>query len=231
MKNRIVRAFTLIELLVVIAIISVLAAILFPVFAQVREKARQTACASNELQLSLGVQMYAQDNDEALPPVQIDYGAREVLWPALVDPYVKNDKIRVCPSDSGSKLQSYGLNEMGFVDLTDDPPPPVKTLSEFQTPSETIMMSELGTRDDFKTPSPDSFTLPAPDGPDDPPTPGVITDPADARPAARHFGRANVAFMDGHVKALRLEQFYIGQTAPDKWFCANPADAASCKTE
>ena len=61
------RAFTLIELLVVIAIIAVLAAILFPVFAQAREKARQTACLSNMRQMTLGVMMYAQDYDETLP--------------------------------------------------------------------------------------------------------------------------------------------------------------------
>ena len=64
------RGFTLIELLVVIAIISILAAILFPVFAKAREKARQAACMSNEKQLALGVLMYAQDNDEVLPPTQ-----------------------------------------------------------------------------------------------------------------------------------------------------------------
>ena len=61
------RAFTLIELLVVIAIIALLAAILFPVFAQVREKARQTSCLSNEKQLGVGYMMYVQDYDERMP--------------------------------------------------------------------------------------------------------------------------------------------------------------------
>ncbi|GAB4455712.1 MAG: hypothetical protein OHK0029_12240 [Armatimonadaceae bacterium] len=66
-RNSATRAFTLIELLVVIAIIAILAAILFPVFAQAREKARQTACLSNAKQMGLGVMMYAQDYDETMP--------------------------------------------------------------------------------------------------------------------------------------------------------------------
>src|SRR5690349_418927 len=64
--------FTLIELLVVIAIISILAAILFPVFASARERARQASCLSNVKQLTLGVLMYAQDSDEALPPTAVN---------------------------------------------------------------------------------------------------------------------------------------------------------------
>ena len=65
------KAFTLIELLVVIAVISILAAILFPVFAQAREQARQTSCGSNARQLGVGVLMYIQDYDETLTPTAI----------------------------------------------------------------------------------------------------------------------------------------------------------------
>jgi prepilin-type N-terminal cleavage/methylation domain-containing protein/prepilin-type processing-associated H-X9-DG protein len=74
MKNAKNIGFTLIELLVVIAVIAILAAILFPVFAKVREKARQTTCLSNEKQLALGFLMYAQDYDETLPMAQANAG-------------------------------------------------------------------------------------------------------------------------------------------------------------
>ncbi len=198
--------FTLIELLVVIAIISILAAILFPVFQKVRENARAISCASNEKQLALGVLMYAQDAEEALPPTQ---AADNTLWPDLINPYVKNAQVRVCPDDTGA-TNSYGLNELNFVDQTDPMPPPVQTLAAFQTSSDTVMLAEVGTGDDLVTPRENSFKLTVPDG--------VLNDAADARPLARHTQRVNIAWMDGHVKSQRLEQFYTGQTPADKFF-------------
>lgn len=96
------RAFTLIELLVVIAIIAILAAILFPVFAQAREKARQAACLSNTKQIGNAVAMYAQDFDETLPMggwrVTVggtDYSSR---WFRDLYPYVKSLDVYVCPN-------------------------------------------------------------------------------------------------------------------------------------
>jgi len=100
--------FTLIELLVVIAIIAILAAILFPVFARAREKARQASCQSNLKQIGLGCQMYAQDYDEMLPinciaigPHADDFhgagGLRE-WWYEAIHPYIKNTQIWSCPS-------------------------------------------------------------------------------------------------------------------------------------
>jgi len=85
-------AFTLIELLVVIAIIAILAAILFPVFAQAREKARQTSCLSNEKQIGLGLLMYAQDYDETWVPGAnwAPGGAVNADWTGLIIPYIKN---------------------------------------------------------------------------------------------------------------------------------------------
>src|SRR3989440_9391240 len=82
--------FTLIELLVVIAIIAILAAILFPVFAQAREAARKATCLSNEKQLSLGWLMYAQDYDETFPmSAQLDPRGGQIFWMSMIDPYVK----------------------------------------------------------------------------------------------------------------------------------------------
>jgi len=94
------RAFTLIELLVVIAIIAILAAILFPVFAQARAKARQAACLSNTKQLGLALNMYVQDYDETLPAETFDYNYvddTKGIW-YLILPYTKNLDIWTCPS-------------------------------------------------------------------------------------------------------------------------------------
>ncbi len=87
------RGFTLIELLVVIAIIAILAAILFPVFARARDKARQTACLSNAKQIVLAWKMYGTDNDERDP----GYTWEDSWWRAL-QPYVRNEQVGFCPS-------------------------------------------------------------------------------------------------------------------------------------
>jgi prepilin-type N-terminal cleavage/methylation domain-containing protein/prepilin-type processing-associated H-X9-DG protein len=96
------RAFTLIELLVVIAIIAILAAILFPVFAQAREKARAISCLSNIKQVTLSFQMYLQDYDEEMVPMW-NYtpdpvlGGGYDLWPDMLNPYIKSWQIFKCP--------------------------------------------------------------------------------------------------------------------------------------
>src|SRR5262249_24861036 len=97
--------FTLIELLVVIAFIAILAAILFPVFAQAREKARQTTCLSNHKQVGHAILMYAQDYDEMFVPQWIwiqkdDQGLdRYPQWPRLLQPYVKSGEVFREPSN------------------------------------------------------------------------------------------------------------------------------------
>jgi len=101
------RGFTLIELLVVIAIIAILAAILFPVFAKARAKARQTSCLSNFRQISTAIISYCQDYDEAFPSWWDD-GTRN--WGSQVTPYMKNDQILYCP-----EAQTYFAGDTQFV--------------------------------------------------------------------------------------------------------------------
>jgi prepilin-type N-terminal cleavage/methylation domain-containing protein/prepilin-type processing-associated H-X9-DG protein len=100
------RAFTLIELLVVIAIIAILAAILFPVFAQARDKARAASCISNLKQVGTSLLMYTQDYDESFPASRHatgcpgnDGGTRHSPWSVTIFPYVKNVGVFSCPSD------------------------------------------------------------------------------------------------------------------------------------
>jgi prepilin-type N-terminal cleavage/methylation domain-containing protein/prepilin-type processing-associated H-X9-DG protein len=118
-KNRDRKGFTLIELLVVIAIIAILAAILFPVFAQAREQARKTSCLSNCKQIGLAMQMYAQDYDEQLPgwpnppshPLARTWGDWAIVVP-LLQAYNKSDNIWACPS--GPKERDWLRGPKGF---------------------------------------------------------------------------------------------------------------------
>ena len=131
------NGFTLIELLVVIAIIAVLAAILFPVFAQAREKARQTMCASNMRQIGLSLIMYRQDYDEKNPNEWPWWGQRLWDWDhtflEVIAPYTKSQQIAICPSaqsglyyskkdtrpssmNLGSTPVGYFMNETGWCD-------------------------------------------------------------------------------------------------------------------
>jgi prepilin-type N-terminal cleavage/methylation domain-containing protein len=108
MKRR--TGFTLIELLVVIAIIAILAAILFPVFAQAREQARLSTCLSNFKQIGTGVTMYLQDYDETFPPSRVarppgasDCSQKVITWKTVTLPYVKNFGVYKCPSNTHNK--------------------------------------------------------------------------------------------------------------------------------
>ena len=112
------RGFTLIELLVVIAIIAILAAILFPVFARARAKARQTSCLSNVKETMLGVLMYVQDYGETWP-VAYNWPGSAGYWYNVIQPYLKNKQILICPSygpgsnHGGRPDCSYGWNIYG----------------------------------------------------------------------------------------------------------------------
>jgi prepilin-type N-terminal cleavage/methylation domain-containing protein/prepilin-type processing-associated H-X9-DG protein len=130
------HGFTLIELLVVIAIIAILAAILFPVFAQAREKARGISCLSNIKEQGLATIMYTQDYDETFPVTTFydifNVGYQTHSWPARIAPYIKNFDIFWCPDDSSGSYprvtnsgfgsaMSYGANSlMGGAHLADN---------------------------------------------------------------------------------------------------------------
>ncbi len=159
------NGFTLIELLVVIAIIAILAAILFPVFAKAREKARQITCASNERQIGLGILQYNQDYDEAFPMLHyLDSTGGEVNWVDMVAPYIKNGKtftfngrysgaggIWSCPSfPSTGQEFNYGAHGdlfkegNGFDGRTPTNPPPTIKIAAVDAPADIIMVAEKG---------------------------------------------------------------------------------------
>ncbi len=104
------RGFTLIELLVVIAIIAILAAILFPVFARAREKARTASCQSNCKQLGLAFIMYAQDYDETFPP----FVRSNWVWD-VIGPYIKNTQLFTCPSGKIQTCASGSCSRSGYA--------------------------------------------------------------------------------------------------------------------
>lgn len=149
------RGFTLIELLVVIAIIAILAAILFPVFAKAREKARQSSCLNNVKQLSLAVMQYVQDYDERTPPgAAVDMNAHSHPWASAV-PYIKNVQVFVCPSDSlkntcsaqaglagywGTEWSTFACS-YGYANRCGN-----TSMGTIAIPAETLMMCEMTER-------------------------------------------------------------------------------------
>ncbi len=191
------HGFTLIELLVVIAIIAILAAILFPVFARAREKARQASCLSNTKQLALSVLMYVQDYDEAFmfgylnPP--------GTAWYVAAEPYIKNAHIRVCPSKASLTCgYGYNMHYLGYSwGEVGSQTTPVR-LADIAQPAETVMLADSNSL----------YSLAGNRTSNGNPVYATNThngwDPANPAGGAafRHNDGTNHAFVDGHSKWL-----------------------------
>ncbi|MCC2669113.1 MAG: hypothetical protein K0Q72_1584 [Armatimonadetes bacterium] len=223
------NGFTLIELLVVIAIIAILAAILFPVFAQAREKARQIGCSSNLRQIGLAFGMYAQDYDEALPDrrdLKVSLPGGYLPWSGwppsdprggwaliVLQPYTRNSGIWSCPSLPGTTL---GESVQVAQSTGAAPGSPITRywLWRFDRPDSPVPLdnfwgkSELQAVNDLRAANNPIAGMP--DGPADaelavdPYFPRTIPSiPATIRGRSVHFGGRNRLFLDGHVKYLR----------------------------
>lgn len=201
------RGFTLIELLVVIAIIAILAAILFPVFAKAREKARQSSCLSNLRQLGTGFMMYAQDYDEMMMNGHYSFTQTNgyLFWFERVLPYVKNTQIFSCPSapqvisfhawgtppDFTNVVVKYGVSAAAVARSATT----AYKLTVFTHPAETVMVGD--SYHQYPNGAAQYAAANECGG-----TPGCTcgtTHPADPN-FARHNGGSNLAFCDGHAK-------------------------------
>lgn len=222
------RGFTLIELLVVIAIIAILAAILFPVFARAREKARQSSCLSNLKQIGLATMMYVQDYDERFPPSLhlTTVPVHQRYFYQLLHPYMTNYQIWLCPSiggfatitkpdNSGTFTVNYGANRMVLHVVSWSGAPP--SAAEILYPAETLIIADsdharggaYGTCNAWRLAPTfhESFFIPA-----------------------RHNNGANMVFADGHAKWHQVAEndIYEGTvvyTNPPTDICWYPSGA------
>ncbi len=215
MKTRRFNGFTLIELLVVIAIISILAAILFPVFATAREKARQTGCMNNLKQIGLATVQYSNDFDEMMLSATINGHS----WDEIVMPYVKmgslgnskNNGWEACPDDSyprtgGNGVRTYSLN-VGNDNIStpgtafaDDSGPTGSNgasanLSKIPTPANTILILERPAGGNYTDTQSFAYSSNASQQ-------QTSTDANGAAIPILHSNGWNYAFCDGHVKWL-----------------------------
>jgi prepilin-type N-terminal cleavage/methylation domain-containing protein/prepilin-type processing-associated H-X9-DG protein len=222
------NGFTLIELLVVIAIIAILAAILFPVFAKAREKARQSACMSNIKQLTNASLMYAQDYDETFcKATNFDTAGKWVYWYQLIAPYIAGStissssgtaKIFMCPSlkkntgndiDGRESKYGYGWNigtistptadGMGYAHVdANTRSEPYVQMCKVNTPAEVLLIGDIST----PAVPPGSYNIA-----------NLMWRSASTKEfiPALHNDGANYGFVDGHVKWMK-QDYVIGHS-------------------
>lgn len=200
------RGFTLIELLVVIAIIVILAAILFPVFAHAREKARQASCQTNERQLAMAFLMYLEDYDERFPPSAYATSGRRPQafddWPAIIFPYVHSLSVFDCPTSPDGVDENvqrvgadydgnYGFNYDGLTYSINH------QLGSLPEPASVYLVFDSGDMavcafDNTWARLMENLDLDWDSGKEGP---------------NRHNLQVNTSFADGHVKCLNLTNF------------------------
>jgi prepilin-type N-terminal cleavage/methylation domain-containing protein/prepilin-type processing-associated H-X9-DG protein len=211
--------FTLIELLVVIAIIAILAAILFPVFAKAREKARQTTCLSNQRQIGLALLQYSNNWDEYFPAYNINTG----LWPAalkgfLNKPETEAQSVFICPSTAGFDQGAIGGTAKSLWVWTQDK---FTSVGSYAHNGWTYNCSESA----FKSPATtvfdadgiwiDAWPLKIQKIPKD--TLRGVNDGGMGRIAIdRHSGGVVVTFVDGHAKWIKIEHLPQLDYLPDE---------------
>jgi prepilin-type N-terminal cleavage/methylation domain-containing protein len=223
------NGFTLIELLVVIAIIAILAAILFPVFAQAREAARKTSCLSNTKQVGLAVMMYVQDYDETFAPNLYTQGAKAYTYIDLHVPYMKNDGIMLCPSDPTKILFSQFFAMCGYpltpsrdvrfsyngnYCLFNDGSAarPVWPLAALPRPAETAVFSDGVLMCNFNSPIYD---------------PGSITTYSNTARAPRHHDGVCVTYADGHSRYQKARRQATSRDADGYVVAGGPYDGSN----
>jgi prepilin-type N-terminal cleavage/methylation domain-containing protein/prepilin-type processing-associated H-X9-DG protein len=223
------KGFTLIELLVVIAIIAILAAILFPVFASAREKARQAVCNSNLKQIGIAIALYSQDYDEYLPPASYNDPAQPVnpgptAWMYLIDPYIKSNIAESASGNPGQVVSVYSCPDDSETDVSKPPTPshdytvnanimpswisatgftpathPPTLIAKIQGPDQLVEVAEASGGSRIFSTGEDDVTVPDPGAPGD----GEVFWQCQAvylRGRARHTGGGNYLFADSHVK-------------------------------
>ncbi|MHB1000998.1 MAG: prepilin-type N-terminal cleavage/methylation domain-containing protein [Armatimonadota bacterium] len=238
------NGFTLIELLVVIAIIAILAAILFPVFAQVKNKARQTGCLSNLKQLGIAIQMYTTDNESYPMSSSPSSVSPRTRWADYIQPYIKNTSVFICPDVRESNILTktfahntsiryggYGYNYQYLGNSRIVPPmlPFTAAESMITTPAETVAISDTdGVLSAAGIPTGEGVYI------IDPPLPSMrgsgkpsgYYEATRAIPAERHNGMINIAFADGHAKSMKLSRLddYNEDGTPDNGYWNGTGD-------